>query len=256
MKNARRPLRLPEDFRQTVVLMNLSPSVMVQRYINAQKFFPFFNGLELVEKIKRAERIRALMHRHRHNGRKEMGVELWNYNSRHLQSLIDLSEDQTLTDKEKDKKGAVIIKKWEKQIAPLLNYPQEILLEDGSRLLITFKYMLVDLSLGIPLRRGLTNFMSGMSIAMLHAHRYSAEQHNNKSCWAFLAMLRIHRKGIWLYSSIEQSVITEGFCAQMEELEQALMNVKSYQKRLVAFRALIKEWYDKMVAINQKKAKS
>jgi hypothetical protein len=246
MKNVKRPIRFPDDFRETVVALNFDPVVVMQRYVNSLSFYPHFRTLSEEEKSRQRKRIICGMMDYQKSGKLLVDKGLYTINLKYCNLLIELSNDHSLSEKQHGHKSKALIRKWERNARPLLNYPEEITLEGGGGVRLSFNYLLIHMGDRMKIRANLQGIMRRFSLAVLHAHKYSAEVHNNHKVMDFFLGLYDDPEGVFLASSTAQRTIIREYETRFVALLASIEPVKSYYKRLSILREFMKEWYSKM----------
>jgi hypothetical protein len=251
MKNVKRPIRFPDDFRETVIALNLDPVVFIQRYVDSLSFYPHFSTMSEGEKSSQRRRIISGMMDYQRSGTLLIDTDLYKINLKFCNLLIRLANDYSLSEKQLTQKSKSLIGKWEKNARPLLNYLEEITLEGGGVVRLSFDYLLIHVGSRMKTRANLQGVLRRLSLAVLHAHRYSSEVHNNHKAMDFFAGLYDDPKGVFLASSeIQRNIILE-YETRFAALLTTLEPIKFYHKRLVILREFMKEWSGKMMEKEQ-----
>jgi hypothetical protein len=251
MKNVKRPIRFPDDFRETVIALNLDPVVFIQRYVDNLSFYPHFSTMSEGEKSSQRRRIISGMMDYQRSGTLLIDTDLYKINLKFCNLLIGLANDHSLSEKRQAQKSKSLIRKWEKKARPLLNYPEEITLEGGGIVRLSFNYLLIHVGGHMQIRANLQGVMRRLSLAVLHAHKYSAEVHNNHKAMDFFRDLYEDPEGIFLASSKAQRNSIHEYESRFAALLTTLEPIKFYHQRLVILREFMKEWSGKMMEKEQ-----
>ena len=249
MKNVNKPIRIPQDLRDTVIALHIDPAEMVQRYIDGFRFYPYFSTRSEQEKLSVLSRIRHGMSEFQRSGRIYVDPILNEINQRYSKLLIMLSNEQQLSPKEHDKQSVVLIKKWEREVRPLINYPDVLTLEGSGAIRLSFDFMLTNIDFGHKISRYVQMYMKRISMAYLYAYAYPGNKYNNQVVMQFFEDLYTDKGDVFLPRSEEQIAVIEEFGNKFSDLFNELAWVKNYKKRLEKFRPIIKEWASKMAEI-------
>jgi hypothetical protein len=250
MKNVKRPIRFPDDFRETVIALNLDPVVFIQRYVDSLSFYPHFSTMSEGEKSSQRRRIISGMMDYQRSGTLLIDTDLYKINLKFCNLLAGLTNDHSLSEKQQAQKSKSLIRKWEKNARPLVNYPEEITLEGGGVVRLSFDYLLIHVGSRMKTRANLQGVMRRLSLAVMHAHTYSSEVHNNHKAMDFFAGLYEYPKVFLASSEIQRNIIHE-YETRFAALLTTLEPIKSYHKRLVILREFMKEWCGKMMEKGQ-----
>lgn len=163
-KNVRKPIRLPNKFREMIVAKDLEPTAFVQRHINNLVFYPLWRMEVKEDQHEMLITIKRRMKQYQTSGKLLSDYTLRNINNLSNDMLIKLSNEQGLSEKQEKKKSKLLLDRWKRLTDLLVNYPREMTLEDGGTVYITFNYFLVSLIYNLSIRTHITAYM-----------RYSAE---------------------------------------------------------------------------------
>jgi hypothetical protein len=249
MKNVNKPIRIPQDLRDTVTALHIDPAEMMQRYIDGFRFYPYFSTRNEQEKLSVLSRIRHGMTEFQRSGHIYIDPILNEINQRYSKLLIMLSNEQQLSPREHDKQSVALIKKWEREVRLLINYPEELTLEGGGVLRLSFDFMLTNIDFGHKISRYVQMYMKRISMAYLYADAYPGNQYNNKMVMQFFEDLWNDKGNVFLARSKAQTIVIEKYDKKFGDLFSDMVPVKNYKKRLEKFRPLIKEWAAKMAEI-------
>jgi len=224
----------------------MDPAGLVQRYIDGFRFYPYFSTRSYQEKSGILSRIRHGMADFQRSTKIYVDPAVDALNQRYGKLLIDLSNDQSLSAMQHDKKSIALINKWEKELRPLINYPQEVLLEEGGVLMLSFNFMLINMDFGIKIRKYIQIYMRRISMAHLYAHSYPEDKFNNQAVMNFFENLWEDKEGVSLPRSDAQTATIREYDQKLVGLLKSVKTIKNHKKRLLLFRPLIKEWAEKM----------
>ena len=252
MNNVRKPIRIPQDLRDTVTALHINTTEMMQCYINSFRFYPYFSTRSEQEKSCILSRIRHGLTEFQRSGNIYVDPILAEINHRYGKLLIKLSKDRRLAPKAHDDQSRLLIEDWEKEVRPLINYPEEILLEGGGKLRLSFDFMLINIHFGRKIRRYMQIHMQRISMCYVYAHAYPGNPYNNEMVMKFFECLWGDKLDVFVPRTDAQTAVIEKYGKKFEELFKDLKPVKNYKKRLKVFRPLIKEWAGKMEEIKIK----
>lgn len=168
-KNVRKPIRLPNKFREMAVAKNLEPTAFVQRHINNLVFYPLWRAEVKKDQDEMLITIKRRMKQYQTSGILSSDYILRNINNLSNEKLIKLSNEEGLSEKQEKKKSKLLLDRWKRLTNALVNYPREMTLEGGGTVYITFNYFLVSLIYNLSIRTHITAYM-----------RYSAEMDAQK----------------------------------------------------------------------------
>lgn len=169
MKNIRKPIRLPDSFREMVTSKKLNATAVVQHHINHLLFYPLWRGEIKEDQDKQLLTIKRKMIGYQTSGKLLADYSLRNINNFYAEELIKLSNEEGLSEKQENQKSKRLFDRWRRVSSELINYPREMTLENGGTVYITFNYFLVSLIYNFSIRTHITAYM-----------RYSAEMASQK----------------------------------------------------------------------------
>ncbi|SEA65177.1 hypothetical protein [Pedobacter hartonius] len=240
MKSPQKPIRLPKDFRETVVALNIDPAALLQRYIDSLCYYPNLLPQEEAYHSNEWFRITIGMMDYQLSGKVFMDPDLSEINLKYLKLLIAKNADRSKGKKQHEQECKDLIDKWGMEARPLLNYPEEIILEGGGVVRLSFSYQLRFTGSDRTIREVLQFMMRSLSLANLHARKYADKVYENDKLMKFFSGLWRHQEGVFLPCSTRKSSVIS---SRFRELVRSKNSVKSFQGRLVIFRAFVKEWY-------------
>jgi len=246
MKPVSRPIRLPQDLREAVTALHIDPAGLMQRYIDNFRFYPHFSTRSDQEKSGILSRIRHGMTDFQRSGKIYVDPVLSEINHRYGKLLIRLSNKRSLSPKQHDNQSITLLNQWEKEVRPLINYPEELMLEGGGVLRLSFNFMLVNMDFRHKIRKYIQMYMRRISMAHLYAHAYPGNQFNNTAVMDFFENLWDDQQGVFLPRSAAQTAVIVEYGKKFQELFESVQSVKNYKKRLLIFRPLIREWSERM----------
>jgi hypothetical protein len=251
MKNVRRPICIPQDLKDTVTALHMDAAALVQRYLDGFRFYPYFSTLSEKDKSDLILKVGFGMTAFQRSGKIYVNPALQEINQRYGQLLYNLSKDQKLSPKAHDKQSIVLVAQWEKEARPLINYPQELMLEGGGVISLSFDFMLINMDFGHKIRKYSHLYMQRISMAHLYAHTYPGNKYNNKAVMRFFQNLWEDEEDVFLPRSSAHNAVIEEYAKRFAELFESSEKVKNFNKRILIFRPLINEWAEKMKEINQ-----
>jgi len=152
-------IHLPNEFREMVTREEINPTVLLQLYINHIFLYPRFSKMNERAQLAEARKILEGMVGYENSSHTKTGISLWDICTKHIEVLISLSKQKNYSLNQKMRKSKKALKDWEMEVVPLINYPAEIILENGGKLNISFNYFLMCLCFDISPGDDLVKFM-------------------------------------------------------------------------------------------------
>lgn len=244
MKNVNTPIRIPQDLRDTVSALRIDPAKMVQYYIDRLRFYPYFCDLTEDGKSDMLFRISQAMVECQRSS--DVASELDEINQRYSSKLIILSKDQTLSGSGQDLQSTALITDWQSEIYPLINFPQEVIIEGGGTVYPTFNFLLINSHFGQHTGKYLQMLMKSISMVQIYAHYYPDDQYSHKAVMRLFQQLWENEDGIFLPRSAAQTTVINEYGKRFGKLFIAAETLRNFSKRIQLFRPLIREWAAKM----------
>lgn len=248
MNNFKRPVRIPQEMRDTVTALQINLTALVQRYIDSFRFYPYFCTRTHQQKLNILSTINYGFVKFQRGGNIYFDPVLTEVNERYGQLLIELSNNKKLTSKAHDNQSAILIETWEKEVRPLIIYPKEVPLSEGGMLRIHFNFLLCHLNSSHDIRRLFYIHMKRIALANVYAYDYPGNSYNNNMLKKFFEGLR-GDSSIFLPRTGAQTSIVGEYEKKLADLLAELSPTKNYYRRNKAFRLLIKEWAGRMEGI-------
>jgi len=251
MSSVKRPVRIPQDLRDTVTALQINLTGLVQQYTDSFRFYPYFSTRTEQEKSGILSRIRHGFVEFQRGSNIYFDPVLLEINQRYGKLLIELSNNKKLTQTAHDDQSAILIGNWEKEVRPLINYPEELTLSEGGRICLHFNFVLCHINYNHNIRRLLYLNMQRISLAYLYAYDYPGNPFNNDMVKDFFEAMRRDGKVFMPRTAAQAAVIIE-YEKKLGDLYRELVPVKNYTKRLKAFKMLVREWAGKVEGVQQK----
>lgn len=164
---------------------------------------------------------------------------------KYISLLSDLDADSRLTTVDKMKESFLLMREWEEEMLPNINYPRTFHL-DGQRFLdLTFDFNLLCRMNGITEQQALQYFVNQISLARQRAVNLPEFAGNNISMSFFETMLL--SKSLRKNQLPPQHAIHELYTGQLILLDEQLKEEKNVDKRFIAYQAFYAEWYYNLI---------
>jgi len=237
-------LTYTEDFKVACTVNNLKHEEVLQYFINRVSFYAF-NGGE-TEAVSLWATSIVIDCKTEVNGevqavtdRKVKRVSL-----KYILMLSDLSDNAYLSTVDKMKESFLLMKEWETEMSPLVDYPTNFQMDEYHSLSLTFDFNLLCRMNGVAANQVLQYFMNHISIAYERALNLIEFVETN-SCMSLFGMMRLSLGDKKNRIPIHQE-IHKWYGDRLLLLDDRLKKEESLEKRIAVYRAFYKEWYNSL----------
>ncbi|AMQ00332.1 hypothetical protein AY601_3466 [Pedobacter cryoconitis] len=237
-------LAYTEDFRVACAINNLKLEDVLQYFVNRVSFYAF-NGGEMEAVSLWATSIVI-------DCKKEVNAEVKAVTDRkvkrislkYILMLGELNENPYLTTVDKMKESFNLMREWEIDMSPLVNYPRNFPLDDDQSLALTFDFNLLCRMNGVKAVQVLQYFMNNISMANERAINLIEFVETN-SCMSLFGMIRLSlgdkKNSIPIHQEIHKR-----YGEKLLLLDDRLKKEENLDKRIAVYRAFYKEWYNSL----------
>jgi hypothetical protein len=237
-------LAYTEDFRVACNINNLKQEDVLQYFINRVSFYAF-NGGEMEAVSLWATSIVI-------DCKKEVNAEIKAVTDRkvkrislkYILMLGELNENPYLTTVDKMKESFNLMREWEIDMSPLVDYPRIFPLDEGHSLALTFDFNLLCRMNGVEAVQVLQYFMNNISMASERAINLIEFVETN-SCMSLFGMMRLSLDDKKNRIPIHQE-IHKWYGEKLLLLDDRLKKEENLDKRIAVYRAFYKEWYNSL----------
>jgi hypothetical protein len=237
-------LTYTEDFKVACTVNNLRHEEVLQYFINRVSFYAFNGGeMEAVSlwatsivvdcKTEVQARVQAV------TDRRVKRVSL-----KYILMLSDLNDNTYLSTVDKMKESFLLMKEWETEMSPLVDYPTSFQIDEYRSLLLTFDFNLLCRMNGVATNQVLQYFMNHISLAYERALNLIEFVETN-SCMSLFGMMRLSlgnkKNAIPIHQEIHKL-----YGDRLLLLDDRLKKEESLEKRTAVYRAFYKEWYNSL----------
>lgn len=233
-----------EDFRVACTINNLKHEEVLQYFINRVSFYAF-NGGEMEAVSLWATSI-VVDCKNEVNGqiqavtdRKVKRVSL-----KYILMLSELNDNAYLSTVDKMKESFLLMKEWETDMSPLVDYPECFQLDEERSLSLTFDFNLLCRMNGITAEQVLQYFMDNISMAQERAVNLIEFVETN-SCMSLFGMMRLSLGDKKNRIPVHQE-IHKWYGDKLLLLDERLKKENNLDKRITVYRAFYKEWYNSL----------
>jgi len=231
-----------DDFSVACTINNFKKEEVLQYFINRVSFYAF-NGGEMEAAALCATRIVV-------NCKELINAEAQPVTDRKVQ-LISLKYIALLSDLEgniyfsaadKMKESFILMKEWEKDMMPYVDYPKIFELENDQFLVLTFDFNLLCRMNGVTAGEVLQHFIDGISLAIERAGEQSGPLEKDLRSTLFRIMI-LSRSMKKERSAIEQDIY-DWYADRLLSLDERLQKEESIDKKISVYRAFYLDWYN------------
>ncbi|QNK62158.1 hypothetical protein H7F33_16655 [Pedobacter sp. PAMC26386] len=237
-------LNYTEDFRVACTINNLKHEEVLQFFINKVSFYAF-NGGEMGAVSLWSTSIvvdcKAAVHGETQavTDRKVKRISL-----KYILMLGELNDNAYLSTVDKMKESYLLMKEWENDMLPLVDYSTSFQLEHDRSLFLTFDFNLLCRMNGIVAEQVLQYFMNNISMACDRAINLIDFVETN-SCMSLFGMMRLSLGDQKNRIPIHQE-IHKWYGEKLLLLDDRLKKEENLDKRIAVYRAFYKEWYNSL----------
>ncbi|MBB6272923.1 hypothetical protein HDF26_003383 [Pedobacter cryoconitis] len=244
--NSKERLRLTytEDFQVACTINNLKYEDVLQYFIDRVSFYAF-NGGEMEAVSLWATSIMVDC-KAEVNGevKAETDRKVKRVSLKYILMLGDLNDNAYLSTVDKMKESFLLMKEWETEMAPLVDYPVEFQLDEYRVVSLTFDFNLLCRMNGVAADQVLQYFMNHISMAQERALNLIEFVETN-SCMSLFGMMRMSAGDKKNKIPIHQEV-HKWYGEKLLLLDERLKTEVSLEKRVAVYRAFYKEWYNSL----------
>ncbi len=235
-------LTYAEDFRIACTINNLKHEEVLQYFINRVSFYAF-NGGEMEAVSLWATSI-VIDCKREVNGEVQAvtSKKVQRVSLKYILMLSDLNDNTYLSTIDKMKESFLLMKEWETDMDPLVDYPKIFQLDEEHSLVLTFDFNLLCRMNGVAALEVLQYFMDRISLARERATNLIEFVETN-SCMSLLGMMKLSL-GIKKNKIPIHQEIHKWYGDKLLLLDERLKKESSFERRISVYQAFYKEWYN------------
>ena len=229
-----------DDFSIACTINNFKKEEVLQYFINRVSFYAF-NGGEMEAAALCATRIVVDCKTVNHGqispvaDRKIQLISL-----KYIAKLSDLEDSIYYSAADKMKESFLIMKEWEAEMTPYVDYPKTFEMGDENFLILTFDFNLLCKMNGITAEQVLQYFIDGISLAEERAGEISGiEKDIRMALFRIMVISRSMKKD---RPAIEQDIY-DWYADRLLSLDERLKKAEGMDKKVSVYRAFYSEWY-------------
>ncbi|RAJ28551.1 hypothetical protein LY11_03202 [Pedobacter cryoconitis] len=242
--NGRVKLVSTEDFKVACTINNLKQEEVLQYFVDRVSFYAF-NGGEMEAVTLWATSIII-------DCKKEVNAEIQAVTDRkvkrvslkYILMLSELNDNPYLSTIDKMKESFTLMREWEIDMSPLVDYPRDFSLDENHSLALTFDFNLLCRMNGIEAVQVLQYFVNNISMASERAINLIEFVETN-SCMSLFGMMRLSLGDKKNRIPIHQE-IHKWYGEKLLLLDDRLKREENLDKRIDVYRAFYKEWYNSL----------
>jgi len=273
------PIAYPEEFRITALITRMNIQEMIQGFVDGVSFYAFCGGhrkkpftkeLSLkdsegnthncIVKIKEVswldekaeyliEIISNCMESYELEFFKETHPGLNSLHTKFVCLFYSLVSDSSISQAEKIDLAKLYMKDWQEKQRPLLAFPEEIILEQGEKINLSFEFNMVCRISNLCPEHVLCYYMNMLSIARVKAGMQFIDRNPDANAAAspLSGGRSIFNRMEDINDSEAEKDIRKAYEQKFVVVHASLKREKSFKKRLHTYRAFYKSWYEELV---------
>lgn len=234
-------LTYADDFSMACTINNLKQEEVLQYFINRVSFYAF-NGGEMEPVALWATNVVVDCKQAYHAQVKATyDKRVQRISIRYIGLLSDLEADIQLSVADKMKKSFYLMKDWEEEMLPHVDYPKTYELDEDHFLILTFDFNLLCRMNGVSPQQVLQYFVDKISLARHRAKNLFGFAETD-SCMALFGMMLLSRSMKKSRLPVQQD-IHDWYAERLLSLDERLKKEENLEKRISVYRAFYTEWY-------------
>lgn len=234
-------LTYTDDFSIACALNNLKQEEVLQYFINRVSFYAF-NGGEMEAVALFATNTVVDCRRSNHAQITAIADKrVQRISIKYITLLSELESNPHLSTIDKMKESFYLMKEWEDEMLPYVDYPKTYELDEERFLILTFDFNLLCRMNGVSAEQVLQYFIDHVSLARERANNLfgSVEPNAVMSLFGIMLLSRTMKKT----RLPMQQDIHNWYAERLLTLDERLKTEPGLERRVNVYRAFYKEWY-------------
>jgi len=231
-----------DEFSVACTINNFKKEEVLQYFINRVSFYAF-NGGETEAASLSATRIVVdckTVHNATVSAVTDRKIQL--ISLKYIAQLSDLEGSIYFSASEKLKESFLLMKEWETEMMPYVDYPKTFELGDEHFLILTFDFNLLCKMNGVTAAQVLQYFIDGISLAIERANYISEpiEEDIRISLFSIMVLSRSMKRN---RQPVEQDIF-EWYTERLLSLDERLKRETRMDKKVGVYNAFYLDWYN------------